>query len=255
MIRIAVCDDEINTLEGIGHMILEYAHANPQLGITLRRFHSAYDLLECQDSREQSFHIYFLDILMPLMDGIEVGRQIRKMDDQAIIIYLTASADYALDSFKVSPFQYLVKPIDRNKLFGVLEKACTKIKLATDAKVLVRVKGGLACILYHQICFIEYMNHTMTYHLTNGKTLTTMVIRESFTDFTEKYLQDMRFIKPHASFVLNMDYVQVMTSKDFEMMGGETVPISKRAYTQVRKQFMEYMLTKNTDTVMQRAFV
>jgi DNA-binding LytR/AlgR family response regulator len=89
------------------------------------------------------------------------------------------------------------------------------------------------------------MNHTMTYHLTTGKTLTTMVLRESFTDFTEKYLRDPRFIKPHASFVLNMDQVQVMSTKEFEMVDGEAVPISKRAYTQVRKQFMDYILLRH----------
>lgn len=244
MIRIAICDDEINTLEQVSCMVSEYASANPQLGITFCPFRSAYDLLESQGRREPGFHIYLLDILMPMMNGIELGRQIRKADDQAVIIFMTSSGEFALESFKVTPLQYLVKPIHEITLFSALEKACLRIRQTADTNVMVRVKGGLACIRYHQISYIEYMNHTMTYHLTSGKALTTMVLRESFTDFTQHYLKDRRFIKPHASFVLNMDHVQVISAKEFELVGGEIVPISKRAYAQVRKQFMEYMLLK-----------
>lgn len=245
MIRIAVCEDELNMLDDIGRMVLEYANANPQFNISLHSFKSAFDLLESRNGKNASFHIYLLDILMPLMNGIELGRHIRKDDDQAVIIFMTSSREYALESFKVSPMQYLLKPVHEITLFSALEKACQRVRQAADSNVLVRVKGGIACIRYHQISFIEYMNHTMTYHLTTGKTLTTMVLRESFTDCTDNYLKDPRFIKPHASFVLNMDHVQVMTAREFEMMGGEIVPISKRAYAQIRKQFTDYILARH----------
>ncbi len=245
MIRIAVCEDESNMLEAVGRMVLEYASANPQMNITLHSFHSAYDLLESRNGKDAPYHIYLLDILMPQMNGIELARYIRKDDDQAVIIFMTSSREYALESFKASPMQYLVKPVHEITLFSALEKACQRVKQSADINVLIRVKGGIACIRYHQISYIEYMNHTMTYHLITGKTLTTMVLRESFTDCTEKYLQDQRFIKPHASFVLNMDHVQVMTAREFEMQGGEIVPISKRAYAQVRKQFTDYVLARH----------
>lgn len=245
MIRIAVCEDDSTMLEDVSRMVMDYANAHPQLGITLHSFRSAFDLLECLGRKGAPFHIYLLDILMPMMNGIDLGRQIRKADDHAGIIFMTSSAEYALESFKVSPMQYLVKPISEITLFSALEKACQRVMQAADVHALVRVRGGIACIRYHQISFIEYMNHTMTYHLTTGKTLTTMVLRESFTECTEKYLRDPRFIKPHASFVLNMDHVQVMTAREFEMIGGECVPISKRAYAQVRKQFTDFILARH----------
>jgi DNA-binding LytR/AlgR family response regulator len=89
------------------------------------------------------------------------------------------------------------------------------------------------------------MNHTMTFHLTTGKKLTTMVLRESFAQLTECYLQDFRFLKPHASFVLNMDHVQIITPKEFEMLDGGIVPISRRAYAAARKRFTEYILARH----------
>ncbi len=244
MIRLAICDDDVNTLECVGRMAREYAGLNPQWGIAVHQFRSAYDLLR-NENREPGFHIYLMDIMMPGVNGIDAAQRIRRMDEEAVIVFMTAGEEFALESFKASPLSYLVKPIREGTLFPVLEKACQRVQKAADDYVMVRVKSGTALIRYHQIVFIEYMNHTMTYHLTTGKTLTTMVLRESFTDFTEKYLRDPRFIKPHASFVLNMDQVQVMSAKEFEMVGGEVVPVSKRAYAQVRKQFMDYILLRH----------
>ncbi len=245
MIRVAICEDDHVMLENMTRMVREFSIANPHLGITIHPFASTFDLLDSREKQSAPYHIYLLDVLMPVMSGIELGRYIRKDDDHAVIIYMTSSTEYALESFKASPLQYLVKPIQTGVLHQVLEKACQKLKQYQDQQVLIRVKGGIALVRYNQIAYIEYMNHTMTYHLITGKTLTSMVLRESFTDCTEKYLQDPRFIKPHASFVLNMDYVQVLSSKEFQMQNGETVPISKRSYIMVRRQFMDYVLARH----------
>ncbi len=232
-------------LEETSRMVRLFASANPQWDISVSTFRSAFDVLDCIEKKNVGFQICLLDILVPGMNGIELGRFIRKADDQAVIIFLTSAHEYALESFKVLPMQYLLKPVQEATLHAMLEKACQRVKQAEDDQVLVRLKGGMARIQYHQIAYIEYMNHTITYHLTSGKTVTTMVLRESFTDCMARFLQDTRFLKPHASFVLNMDYVQVMTAREFEMPGGEFVPISKRAYAQVRRQYMAYVLKRH----------
>lgn len=245
MIHIAICEDDRVMLEETSRIARLFALNNPHWDIAVSPFRSAFDLLECIEKKAVTFQICLLDILMPGMNGIELGRHIRKADDQAVIIFQTSAFEYALESFKVLPMQYLIKPVAEATLHTVLEKACLKVKQTEDDQILVRMKGGMACIQYHQIVFIEYMNHTITYHLTTGKTVTTMVLRESFTDCMAKFLQDPRFLKPHASFVLNMDHVHIMTTREFEMPGGKFVPISKRAYAQVRRQYMDYVLKRH----------
>ena len=246
MIRVAICDDDSVMLEETSRTVRLFAKANPHWNISVSTFQSAFEMLESIEKKTAAYHIYILDILMPGMNGIELGRHIRKTDDQAVIIFLTSAFEYALESFKVLPMQYLVKPVPEAALYALLEKACQKTTMAEDSQVLVRQKGGMALLKYQQIVFIEYMNHTITYHLNSGKMVTTMVLRESFTDCMEKLLQDPRFVKPHASFVLNMDYVQFMTAREFEMAGGKFVPISKRAYSKVRQEYLAYALKRHS---------
>ena len=111
MIRLAVCDDDVNTLESVGRMAREYGGLNPQWGISVYQFRSAYDLLGRNEDREPGFHIYLMDILMPGVNGIEAAQRIRKMDEEAVIIFMTTSEEFAIESFKATPLSYLVKPI------------------------------------------------------------------------------------------------------------------------------------------------
>ncbi len=245
MIHLAICDDDKQTLDSVGQLVTKYADMNPQLGLIVNKFNSVYDLVESIEKGERSYQIYVLDIIMPLINGIDVGKYIRKYDEQALIIFMTSSTDYVMDALSVSLFQYLLKPIESQKLYPVLERACSKITQTMDTNVMLRVKGGIAYVRYHQIMYIEYINHAMTFHLATGKSFITMVMRESFSNYIDMHLQDPRFIKPHASFVVNMDFVQLITTKEFEMINGEKIPISKRAYTNVRRKFINYMVSRH----------
>lgn len=245
MINLAICDDDKQALENVSQLVLNFSEKRPQFGLVVSKFNSVYDLLESIEKSERSYQIYILDIIMPIINGIDVGKFIRKFDEQALIIFMTSSTDYVMDALSVSIFQYLLKPIEGQKLYPVLERACSKINLSRDTNVMLRVKGGIAYVRYHQITYIEYINHAMIFHLNTGKSISTMVMRESFSSYIQEHLQDSRFIKPHASFVVNMDYIQLMTINEFEMVNGEKVPISRRAYTIVRQKFIKYMVSRH----------
>lgn len=245
MIRIAICDDDIHSLEDIYLKVNQYATEHPETDFFVRRFHSVYDLLECLDSERCTFHIYLLDIVMPLLNGIEVGLQIRKSDTHAVIIYLTLSPEFALESFKTSPLSYLIKPIGQQELSSALTRAIDQLQHTLESQVLVRTKEGLTNILFNQILYVEYQRHSIVFHLSGNRTVSSMVLRESFTTFFENYLSDPRFLRPHASYAVNMDHVQSLTSSCFELKDGTQVPVSKRIHTQVKRKYMDYLLSRN----------
>ena len=111
--------------------------------------------------------------------------------------------------------------------------------------MLVRVKDGLTNIRFYQIVYFEYLRQTIVFHLTGGQKVTSMVLRESFTSFAQRYLADARFVRPHAAYIVNMDYVQSLTASGFELTDGSTIPISKRVYSQVKKLYIDYLLSGN----------
>lgn len=116
---------------------------------------------------------------------------------------------------------------------------------ASDAAcVLVRIKGGIAQITSHQIAYMRYQNHMVIFHLASGRSVSTAMMRVSFSDYVSRYLRDKRFVKSHNAYVVNMDHVQVLGKQQFYMMNGDAVPISKRVYADVKKRFVDYMLGK-----------
>lgn len=249
MIRIAICDDSIASIEEVYNLVCQYACAHPENEFSVRRFHSVYDMLECIEDKTRHFNIYLLDILMPLLNGLDLGMQIRKTNAHAAIIYLTSTREYAFESFKTNPAGYLVKPVEREALFPILDRVCGQIEHMEDSIVLVRAKDGLISVRFNQIVYMEYVRHTIIFHLINGSTVCSMVMRESFTSFERNHVYGPRFIRPHASYIVNMDYAQSMTNTKFVLKGGE-VPISKRVYAQVKRRYMEYMLSRNEVSVL-----
>lgn len=241
MLRIAICDDDIKELENTYKMICEFAETKPEIDFYIRRFQSAYDMLECINTGI-NFNIYILDVIMPLMNGIDVGAKIREKDENAVIIYLTTSPDYAVKSYSVFAFQYLLKPVNQKELFIFLGKAIDKINFKAFQSFPVKTKQGVTAVRYHTIMFIEYSNHIMVFHLSDTTVLISVILREPFDIAAAEILKDYRFIKPHVSFIVNLSFVSDISKKDFILKNDTLIPISKNIYTEVKKKYIDFLL-------------
>lgn len=240
MLQIAICDDEIRELEYTYQMCEIYREHHPELDINIRKFASSYDLLEAVKTRGR-YDVYLLDILMPDFNGIEIGTAIRQKDNAAILIYLTSSPDYALASYQVNAQGYLMKPLDEVVFMEVLDKAVERLDAEEKKRLLIRTAGGAESIAYSKILYIEYYKHRMFAHLVNDNVVESIVYRESFDQLSSKLMQDRRFLKISASYIVNMQHIQRVTSRSFEMVNGEILTIS-RMYSQARSAYLDYIL-------------
>lgn len=115
MLRIAICDDMQGELEQISALTNKYITAR---GLTadVREFCHPDELLTVNET--ETFHIFLLDIIMPMISGLELGRSIRRTSTDAQIIYITTELGFALDAYAVNPLHYLLKPVDKQSLFS-----------------------------------------------------------------------------------------------------------------------------------------
>lgn len=116
MLQIAICDDEEIQLRQTAALVNTYLRARPGVSGRIAMFQSGADLLERVQS-VSGFDLYVLDILMPAMSGIDVGRRLRALGEGGEIVYLTSSNDFAADSYDIRAFFYLLKPVEQEKLF------------------------------------------------------------------------------------------------------------------------------------------
>ena len=107
--------------------------------------------------------------------------------------------------------------------------------------LLVKQHNGMACVRLDQVEYAAYKERVLTFVLCDGRTVRTRSLKEPFSKIVEIAFLDARFVRPHESYVVNMEYINAITASDFEMKDGTRVPISKRVYRRVREEFIQYM--------------
>ncbi|MFT3985182.1 MAG: response regulator, partial [Lachnospiraceae bacterium] len=136
MMTIAICDDQPRELELIKEYIIEYLGTHT-LEAEIKEFSHPDQLLTAIET--ESFHLYLLDIVMPMVSGLELGQSIRRISREAQIIYITTEPGYALDAYAVNPLHYLVKPVEKQAFFSALELAFSKVDFGKEITVTVKI--------------------------------------------------------------------------------------------------------------------
>ena len=134
--RIAFCDDEERCREELSVILDEYIVNNKDRDIIVKEFVSVADLMD-EVSRKGGFDIYILDIVMPETDGIELGKWLRSMGYGGKIIYLTSSEEYAIDSYSVRAFNYILKPVDKKIMFNVLDEIICDMASKIERNIMI----------------------------------------------------------------------------------------------------------------------
>lgn len=239
MLKIAICDDMEIELKRITQLTNEYLSIR-RLSAEVREFSHPDALLTATEN--DSFHIFLLDMVMPMISGLELGHSIRCISTDAQIIYITTEPGFALDAYSVNPLHYLLKPVDRDALFAALDLAAEKVNYGQEVFITVKTKTGLRTLSADMIACCEYTRHTMIYTLTKGERVETTTIQDSFSEHIAALLRDKRFLQPHAAFVVNMSLVERLDKEGFTLKGGTFVPVSGKQFTAVRNAYMNYRL-------------
>ena len=220
-LRIAVCEDTDRDAEHLCSMI-EGSNTDAEIS----RFRSGGDFLASRPAGR--YDIVFFDVLMGNLSGVETARAFREIDGHCGIVFTTSSEEYRADAFDVEAEQYLIKPVNKEKLLKVLWKRAPEQRRKSCP---VNVKGRYKNIPLDDIIYIEVQNHTCFVHTTEGiiDTGSTMTI-ENFTAL----LPGPRFMRCHKSYLVNLSFVESI-GRDFKMKNGDTVYIRRSDYAKCRR--------------------
>ena len=238
MIQIAICDDIPDQLEMILALVNEYIKSK-NIDAQACAFSHPDDILKY--CKTKNAHLYIFDVVMPMMSGIQLGQEIRVFDREAQIIYTSTAPEYALESFGANPLDYIIKPIDKNKLFSTLDLAIAKIN-AGEKTIIIKSRDGVHTVPIARVAYCEYNKHAVKYFLTNGEIIETSTIKGRFSEHVALILTDRRFIQPHAAFVVNMNRVERLSRDGFTMYGGVFVPISGKLFSEVKNTYINFRL-------------
>lgn len=235
MIKIAFCDDDISILNDLRILFDQYCVARNQ-EINYTAFHSPFDLL-AQVEQGVRYDILFLDILMPGETGIDTAAEIRNYDSNVKIVFLTSSEEYAVQSYTVGAYFYQLKPIWKESFFRLMDSAISACEKEQGDSLILRCKNGITRVELRYLEYCEVIHHTLFIHLSNSKVLECAGSLDMLWKQLESY---QAFLRPHRSYLINMDYVQSLSYRSITMACLTEIPIPRGKYHEIKDAYLEY---------------
>lgn len=230
--RIAFCDDEQSQLNYISALIKDWSIQNSiQTDITL--FKSAEEFWFAYE--KNIFDIVLLDIQMSGQNGMDLARELRKKQDNVGIIFLTGFADFLSEGYEVDAVRYLLKPIDKEKLFSALSAILKKCKEKNDRKVLFSLGSESIAVFENEILYAEAFSHS-----TKLVTKTSNIELPLGIGDVESMLSRDKFCKVHRSYLVNLYAIKQIRKYELTLDNGDIVPVSRRLFNDVHRAFISY---------------
>ncbi len=238
MIQIAVCDDNIDELSNMIQYINQY-RTSKHLNWEYAAFTNGFDLISALEKGKR-FDIYCLDIIMPGFTGIELAKEIRGYDKAAPIVFFTSSPEFALESYSVKAINYVLKPISKEKLYMTFDELLEQIKAEKDEDAfIVKSNEGIQKIIISNLIFAEVIGRNVLYHLRSGKVIK---CTEPFSSVCDNLLKYGCFIKPHRSYLVNMQYVDTIANNQITLQALTSVPIAQGKSGEIKRQYLNYQM-------------
>ena len=150
----------------------------------------------------EEFDLILLDVQMQFLDGMAAAREIRRIDREVIIIFITNMAQYAIQGYAVDALDYVLKPVSYFALSQRLNRAIARLKQRKRTYVAVPVKGGVRKLDTAQIYYVESQDHVLTFHTSVGEVVSTITMRQA-----EERLSDAHFFRGNNSYLINLEHV------------------------------------------------
>lgn len=241
--NIAICDDNPQCRKTITELVNEYITVNADKHISLSVFTHGEDLLDAV-SRKGEFDIYILDIVMPGMNGIELGTILRDKGYDGKIIYLTSSEEYAIESFRAKPFNYITKPAEKSALFSTLDEAFQSLKNKNEKFMIVKTKEGNLKIRYDALLFAEISGRCITYYLRGGKKVQSTTLRTTFSEAVQSLLSDNRFTLCGAGRLVNLSHIESVENDAVVFEGNQKLVLGIKIIRELRSAWLDYCFSE-----------
>lgn len=235
MIKIAFCDDDMEVLHQMNELLDRYRVERNE-DITYAAFQSPFELLT-EIEKGIRPDILFLDVVMPGQNGMDVAKEIRQYDTNMKIIFLTSSPEFAVESYSVGAYFYQLKPIWEESFFRLMDAVLVECEKKKKNSLILRSKDGITRIDLQQLEYCEVLGRKLLFHLENGAVLESA---GSLDDLAGQLMQYSNFFRPHRSFLVNMEYIQNISSRSIKMVNDAEIPIPHGKCSEIKKIYMEY---------------
>lgn len=227
LVRIAIVEDDALAERRLEDCLCRY-ETEYGIGFSVVHYGSGFEFLERWACKAD---IVFMDVDMPGMNGIETARRMRETGSEAVLMFVTNLAQYAIEGYSVDALDYVLKPVEYFAFKLKIQKALRSVAVCTDRVIQIMADDQTHYLKSSEIQYVEVEKHSLTYHTTNGA-----LLGEGSLKNVEQALEGLPFYRCNYCYLVNLQYVSSVGNAEVHI--GNTVLQLSRSR---RKPFMEQL--------------
>ena len=224
MIQIAIVEDNELDMQKLQHCLEKYASEN-KLNFSITGFSNGMEFIT---NYKAVYDIVFMDIEMPLIDGMSAARRLREVDQATLLIFITNLTQYAIMGYEVDAMDYILKPVRYSQFSLKMRKIIQRCLPKRDKKIRISTRSGDMLFPQDTILYIESQGHTITYFTENGPFVGYGTLKA-----VEPQLNPNRFFRCNSGTIINLAYVT--------RFSGSEVYLQDKVFTLSRTRKKEFM--------------
>lgn len=235
-VKIAICDDEEYYREKIKNDLEIILQQRNIQEYSIDVWSSGEALCENQWKLKE-YQVVFLDIDMKKMNGLETAKNIRMVNKEAYLAFITAYVDYAVKGYGVDAIRFLLKDALDKTLSECVDTILERMAYREKKEMFLFLEGKRE-VTIHKICFVESQKHKLIFCMKNEEQQLTMYGK---MDKIEERLKAYGFIRIHKSFLVNVKEIVQVANYRAILKNGKNLPIPREKYRQVKTQYFKTM--------------
>ncbi len=217
MIKAAVVEDEKSCREQVAGFLKRYGQEK-NIGIEITEYADGKEITE---NYRPCYQVIFLDIEMPMMDGMKAARAIRRKDSQVVLVFITNVGRYAVKGYEVGALDFILKPLKYEAFALKMDRIVRTADQPSGKSIVVSAGGDIYRIPVEKLLYVEVVRHQVVYHTTEEE----ICVRSSLKE-AESLLLENGFEKCNTCYLVNLRHVKGIKD-NFALVGTEKLQISR----------------------------
>lgn len=231
--NIAVIDDDKAITQQIKIILKQFADSK-KVQINISLFLSGEEFLSSY--KPNDFNIILIDIYMDKMSGIDTAKAIREYDSNCLIIFLTTSLEHMQDAFSCHAFEYIIKPVNSERIFEVMNDALDFIPSLTKYIEITCKRKKLILFLSEIVSVISRGHYLLITDNKNNE----YSVRMTLSEFINLLQNDTRFLTINKGVLVNMDYIDTIVDNHCILTDNQRFPIKIRESALITQMWHDY---------------
>lgn len=231
---IAICEDrpdELIQAKDLVDIYLKERHIKGQI----YSYYSGELLLE--SAPRIAYDILFLDIFLQKLNGIKIARDVKRLNPDCKIIFITSSPDFAVSAYEIGAIHYLVKPLSRQALEDAMDRCLDKHPAPEHTRFLeIIVEREHMLFNPDFIRYIESKGKMLVLHTSSGEFNTWASLKK-----VQEQLKDGDFIKLQRSYLVNMNYIVQIKNGCCSLKDGTVIHINRACLSEIKERYKKFL--------------